>query len=81
MAAEQKRDADGEYLSFRMQNDFFFKSCFELIQVYCNFLFHFGCNEVIAISYESALAVRVDTRTSERERAQTIDDFNLPRSF
>ena len=24
MAAEQKREADGDYLSFRMQNDFFF---------------------------------------------------------
>ena len=32
MAVDREREADGDYLSFGMQNDFF-ESSFELIQV------------------------------------------------
>ena len=78
MAVDQEREADGDYLSFGMQNDFFLRVALSSYEANVIFLFHFGCIEADTSSGEPRLAIRVDTKTSERERAQTIDEFNLP---
>ena len=63
---------------FRMQIDFL-RVTLSSYEANVTFLFHFGCIKADAGTCEPGLAVAVDARTSERERVQTMDYFNLPR--